>query len=160
MTFLCPEVALYLYKSNIEPYMKYSCHVWVGASSCYLELLDKLHMQNCWPFTRCFSWTLGSSWKCSQLRSSVGINFEDVHMNWLNWFHFVILEGGLLVTLYKLHDFSVSIHICYKDVYANSFFPSTASLRNFLPIEWFPLIYDLNGFKSRFNRHFLTLGSL
>ena len=114
MKFFCPEVALYLYKSNIEPCMKYCCHVWVGAPSCYLELLDKLHMQNCWPFTCCLSWTLGSSLKCSRLKSSVGITFVDVHMNWLNWFHFVILEGGLLVILYKLHDFSVIIPKCTK----------------------------------------------
>ena len=36
------EVALYLYKSMIQPYMEYCCHIWVGAPSCYLELLDKL----------------------------------------------------------------------------------------------------------------------
>ena len=42
MKFLSPEVALYLYKSTIRPYMEYCCHVWVGAPSCYLELLDKL----------------------------------------------------------------------------------------------------------------------
>ena len=23
----------------------------------------------------------------------------DAHLNWLNWFHFLILEGGLLVIL-------------------------------------------------------------
>ena len=42
MKFLSPEVALYLYKCTIEPCMEYYCHVWVGAPSCYLELLDKL----------------------------------------------------------------------------------------------------------------------
>ena len=42
MKFLSPEVALYLYKSTIRPYMEYCCHVWAGAPSCYLELLDKL----------------------------------------------------------------------------------------------------------------------
>ena len=40
--FLSAEVALYLYKSTIQPYMEYCCHIWVGAPSCYLELLDKL----------------------------------------------------------------------------------------------------------------------
>ena len=40
--FLSPEVALYLYKSTIRPCMEYCCHVWAGAPSCYLELLDKL----------------------------------------------------------------------------------------------------------------------
>ena len=45
--FLSPEVALYLYKSSIQPCMKYCCHVWAGAPSCYLELLDKLQKQIC-----------------------------------------------------------------------------------------------------------------
>ena len=40
--FISPEVALYLYESTIWPCMEYCCHVWVGAPSCYLELLDKL----------------------------------------------------------------------------------------------------------------------
>ena len=42
MKFLSPEVALYLYKSTIRPCMEYCCHIWAGALSCYLELLDKL----------------------------------------------------------------------------------------------------------------------
>ena len=41
MKFLSPEVALYLCKSTIRPCMEYCCHVWAGAPSCYLELLDK-----------------------------------------------------------------------------------------------------------------------
>ena len=42
MTFLSPEVVLYLSKSTIRPCMEYCCHVLVGALSCYLELFDKL----------------------------------------------------------------------------------------------------------------------
>ena len=45
MKFHSPEVALYLYKSTIRPCMEYCCHVWAGAPSCYLELLDKLQKQ-------------------------------------------------------------------------------------------------------------------
>ena len=60
----------------------------------------------------------------------------------------------------RLHDFSVTIPRCHKDLYANSFFPRTARLWNSLPIECLlRLIYDLNGFKSRINRHDLTVGS-
>ena len=58
MNFLSPEVALYLCKSNICPCMEYCCHIWSGAPSCYLELLDKLQKQICrtvWSFTCCFS---------------------------------------------------------------------------------------------------------
>ena len=42
MKFFSPEVALYLYKSTIQPCMKFCCHVWAGAPRCYLELMDKL----------------------------------------------------------------------------------------------------------------------
>ena len=59
----------------------------------------------------------------------------------------------------RLHDFSVTILRCYKDVSVNSCFPRTGRLWNFLPIECFPLTYDLNGFKSRINRCHLTVGS-
>ena len=59
----------------------------------------------------------------------------------------------------RLHDFSVTIPRSYKDVYVNRFFPRTAKLWNSLPIECFPLTYDLNGFKSRINRYLLTVVS-
>ena len=47
MKFLSPEVAVYLHESTICPCMEYCCHIWAGASSCYLELLDKLQKQIC-----------------------------------------------------------------------------------------------------------------
>ena len=47
MKFLSAEVALYLYKSIIQPCMEYCCHVWAGAPNCFLELLDKLQKQMC-----------------------------------------------------------------------------------------------------------------
>ena len=60
----------------------------------------------------------------------------------------------------RLYDFTVTIpRRCYKDGYVNSFFPQTAGLQNSQPIECFPLTYNLNGFKSRINRHLLTVGS-
>ena len=47
MNFVSSEVALYLYKSTLCPCMEYCCHVWAGAASCSLELLDKLQKQIC-----------------------------------------------------------------------------------------------------------------
>ena len=47
MKFVSPEVALHLYKSTIQPCMEYYCHVWAGARSSYLDLLDKLQKQIC-----------------------------------------------------------------------------------------------------------------
>ena len=61
----------------------------------------------------------------------------------------------------RLHDFSVTIPRCFKDIYLNSFFAYTARLWNSRLMECFPLTYDLlSGFKSRINRHLLTVGSL
>ena len=56
----------------------------------------------------------------------------------------------------KLHDFSVIIPRCYKDVSFNSVFPRTARLLNSLPVEWFLLTFDLNCFKSAVNTHLLS----
>ena len=58
-------------------------------------------MQECWFFTCCLSCTLGSSSKCSQFKPFlyIGIKLVDVHLNWFNWLHFLILEGGLLIIL-------------------------------------------------------------
>ena len=47
LNFFSPEVALYLYKSTIRPCMEYFCHIWTGAPSCYLELLDKPQKRIC-----------------------------------------------------------------------------------------------------------------
>ena len=47
MKFLFPDVALYLYKSTICPWIEYCCHVLVCAPSWCLELLDKLLKWTC-----------------------------------------------------------------------------------------------------------------
>ena len=44
---LSPEVTLCLSKFNIRPFMVYCCHVWAGALSCYLKLLNKLQKRIC-----------------------------------------------------------------------------------------------------------------
>ena len=56
-----------------------------------------------------------------------------------------------------MHDFSVTITRCYKDVYVDNFFPRMARLWNSLPIEYFSLTYDHSGFKSRMNRYLLNV---
>ena len=162
MNFLSPEVALYLCKSTIRPCMEYCCHVWSGAPSCYLELLDKRQKWICrivGPSQDCccLSWNLGSSSKYSQLKLSIGITLVDFNMNWFNWLLFLILEGGLHVV--QIDCMTVTIPRCYKDVDNNSFFPRTARPWNSLLIECFPLTYDLSGFKFRINSHLLTVVS-
>ena len=67
---------------------------------------------------------------------------------WLFW-NFLFWE----ITFVKISRY-------YKDVYVNSFVPNKSRPWNSLPIEFFPLTYDLSGFKSRINRYLLTVGSL
>ena len=47
MKFLSPEVALYLNKSTRQPCVEYCCHVWAGAPSFYLELLENQQKRIC-----------------------------------------------------------------------------------------------------------------
>ena len=102
MKFLSPEVALYLYKSTINPCMEYCCHVWASAPSCYLDLLDKLQKQICrivGPSLAASLEPLAHPRNVASLIPSIGITLVDVLQNWLNWFHFLFLKGGLLVIL-------------------------------------------------------------
>ena len=126
MKFLSPEAALYLYKSTIRPCMKYCCHVWVGAPSCYLELLDRLQKQICR--------TVGPSLAASLEPLAHHRNVASLYLFYR--YYFGRCSSGLdqLVpipftggksTRYsdRLYDFSVTIPTYYKNVYVNSSFP-------------------------------------
>ena len=152
MKFLSPEVALYLSKFTIYLCMEYCCHVWAGAPSCYLKLFVKLRKRICrtvGPSLAAFLEPLAHCENVASLslfcRYCFGRCFSELAQLVLLPFS----RGRSTLYSDRLHDFSVTIHRCYKDVYANSFFPRTARLRNSLPIECFPLTYNLNGVKSR-----------
>ena len=162
MRFLSPEVALYLYKSTIRPCMEY-CHVWAGAHSCYLELLDKLEKRK---------------WICRTVGLSLAASLEPLthHRNVasLSLFYRYYL-GRFSSELAQLVPLSFSLgglHVILIDcmIFLSPFLDATKMsmstvsflaqlLWNCLPIECFPLTYDLRGFKSRINRHLLTVGS-
>ena len=102
MKFLFPEVALYLYKSTIRPCVEYCCHFWAGAPSCYLKLLDKLQGRICrtvGPSRATSLESLAHPQNVDNVSCSIGITLVDVHLKWLNWFHFLIFNGGLLIIL-------------------------------------------------------------
>ena len=162
MKLLSPEVAPYLYKSTIRPCMEYCCHVWAGTPSCYLDLLDKLQKRIC----RIVRPSLAASLEPLAHRRNVAC----LSLFYRHYFGRRSSELAQLVPLPfsrgrstrysdRLRDFSVTIPRCYKDVYVNSFFPRTAKLWNSLPIECFPLTYDLSGFKFRIYRYLFTVGS-
>ena len=163
MKFLSSEVALYLYKSLIRPCMEYCCRIWAGVASCYLALLYKLQKRICR--------TVGPSFATSPEPLAHRRNVVSLSLFYRYQFGRCSSELAELVplpysggrsTCYsdRLHDFSVTTPRCYKDVYVNTSATRTARLWNSLPIECFPLIYDLNGFKSGVNRHLLTVGDI
>ena len=142
--------------------MEYCCHVWAGGPSCYLELLGKLQKRIC----RTVGPSLGASLEPLAHRRNV----VSISLFYSYYFGRCSSDLTQLVPLPfsrcrstrysdRLRDFSVTIPIYSKDVYLNSFFPHTARLLNFLPLEFFPLTYDLSGFKSRINRYLFTVGS-
>ena len=94
-------MSLFLRKNLIVRWMEYCCHVWAGAPSCHLELLDKLQKRICRTVGPLLAASLESLAHRQNVASffSIGITLVYVHLNWLNWFHFFILEGGLLVIL-------------------------------------------------------------
>ena len=158
--FLSPEVALCLYKSTIRPCMEYCCHVWAGAPSCYLELLDKLQKRICR--------TVGPSLAASLEPLAHRRNVASFSLFYRYYFGRCSSELAQLVPLSfsqgrstrysgRLHDFFFTIPKCFKDVYVNSFFTLIARLWNSLPLECFPLTYNLSGFQSKINRHLLAV---
>ena len=142
--------------------MEHCCHFWAGAPSCYLELLEELEKQICR--------TVGPSRTASVKPLAHHWNVASLSLFYRCYFGRCSSEVTQLVPLpfswgrptdYSdgLHDFSVAVPRCYKELYVSSVFPCTARLRNTLPVECFPLTYDLGGFISRINRHLLTVGS-
>ena len=142
--FISPEVALYLYKSTIRPCMEYCCHICADTPSCYLALLDKLQKR----IFRIVGPSLAASFESLAQRRNVTsfclfcrYYFGRCSSELTQLIPLPFSRGRSTSYSDRLHDFSVTIPKCYKDVYANSFFPHTARLWNSLPIEYFPLAY-------------------
>ena len=142
MKFLSPEVTLYPYKSTIRPCMEYCCHVWAGARTCYLKLLDKLHKQICMTIVPSLAACLESLAHC---QNGASLNFfYRYYFGRCSWkltqlFPLSFFQGRSSRYSDRLLDLYATTSRCYQDVYVNSFFPYTAVLLNSLPIECFPL---------------------
>ena len=131
MKLLSPEVALYLYKSTTWPCMEYCCHVWAGASSSYLELLDKLQKQICstvGPSLAAYFEPLAHCRHVASLSLFYKYYFGRCSSKLAQLVHSLYSRGRSTHYFDRLHDFSVTITRCYKYVYVNSFFPCTARL--------------------------------
>ena len=142
--------------------MEYCCHFCASAASYYLELLDKLQKQICRTFDPSLATSLEPLAHCRNVASLslfYGYYFGRCSSELAQLVPLPYSRGRSTRYSDRLHEYSVTIPRCYKDAYVNSIFPRTVRLWNSLPIECFPLTYDLNGFKSRINRHLLIVGS-
>ena len=99
--------------------MEYCCHVWAGAPSCYLDLLDKLQKQICR--------IVGPSLATCREPLAHRRNVASLSLFYRYYFGRCSSELAQLVPLSfsrgrsthysdRLHDFSVTIPRCYKDV--------------------------------------------
>ena len=115
MKFLFPEIAFYLYTSTICQCMEYYFHVWAGAPSSYLELLDKLQKRICR--------TAGPSLAASLEPLAHRRNVASLSLFYRYYFGRCSSELAQLVPLPfsrgrsthysdRLHDFSVTIPRC------------------------------------------------
>ena len=158
--FLTPDAILYLYKSTIRPCMEYCCHVWAGESPCHLKVLDRIQKRICN--------LVGSSHSSSLESLSHRRDVASLSL-FYKYYHGVcsselsdLLPPSFVpsrVTRWSsgLHKFAVQVPHFKTTSYSRSFFPRTASLWNSLPADCFPPTYNLNLFKSKVNRHLLSL---
>ena len=111
------EVALYFYKSIIRLCMEYCCHLWAGATICYLKLLDKLQKRICS--------TVGPSLAASLQALAHRRNVASLSLFCRYYFGRSSSELAQLVPIlssrgrstrysYRSHDFSVTIPGCLR----------------------------------------------
>ena len=135
--------------------------LWKRSTSCYLELLDRLQKRICRTVVPSFAVSL-EPLAHRQNVTSLGLLYRHYFVRCSSKLaqlvSFIFSCGMSTCYSDRLHDFSVTIPRCYKDVCVNSFFPCRTRLWNSLPIECFPLTSDLTSFKSRIRRHLLAVG--
>ena len=120
------------------------------ASSCYLEILDKVYIRAVGTSLAVCLEPLSHLQHVARL--SMGITLLDIHLNWLNCFHSLILVVSLLVILIDCRIFlSPYLDVRRMSILIASFFAHL----NSLPIKCFPLTFNLNGLKCRINRHLI-----
>ena len=140
--------------------MEYCCHVWAGAPSCYLEMLDKLQKRICR--------TVGHSLTASIEPVAHPRNVASLSLFYRCYFGRCSSKLAQLAQLFFLEVCPLIILIDCM-IFLSPFLDVTrmsmstvfvlAQLWNSLPLKCFPLTYDSSGFKSEINRQLLTVGS-
>ena len=156
--FLSPDSILYLYKATIRPCMEYCCHIWAGASTNSLKLLDRIQRRVVSLIGPNLSLKLHSlSHRRNVASLSLFYKYHHGHCSDDLKDLTPALKIFNRVTRYSTtaHSMTVQVPTCYKQFYTSSFFPRASILWNSLPSSCFPACYDLQKFKSNVNRHLL-----
>ena len=140
------------------PFKEYCCHGWAGAPSYYLELLDKVQKQiSCRAVGSALvaSLELLAHWRnWTSLSLFYRYYFGRCTSELPQWFHFLIVKGGLLVVLTECTIFlSPFLNVTRMSMSTVSFVAELDSgilcLKN--------LTYDLNGFEDCVRNIFASL---
>ena len=100
-------------------------HVWAGAPSCYLDLLDKLQKLIC----RIVGPSLAASFESLAHRKPLYRHYLSRYSSELDKLvPFPYSQGKSTCYSDRLNDFSVIIPRCYNNAYDRSFFPRLARL--------------------------------
>ncbi len=127
--FFSPESILQIYKTTIRPCMEYCCHIWAGAPSAYLGVLDKIQRRIC----NLIGPDLASRLQSLSHRRAVAslcLFYKYFHGN---------CSDELLSLVPRLHEFkrptrlasrshpyTVETFKCSRLFYSNSFIPRTS----------------------------------
>ena len=107
-----------------------------GASSCYLEMFGKLWKWVCR--------TVGPSFAVSSEPLAYRRNIASLSFFYMYQCSYELAEllplphsrGRSTRYSNRMHNFSITISSCYKDVYVNSFFPRNTRSLNFTRLIW------------------------
>ena len=122
-------------KSIIHSYRECRCHVWAGSPSCSVELLQKWVCRTVGPSLASSLEPLVLCWNTASLSLFYRYYFSRCSSELTQLVPCPYSRGKSTCYFDRVHDFSITIRRCYKDVNVNSFFPPSARLKNPLPID-------------------------
>ena len=151
-----PAQLLTLYKAQIRPILEYCCHIWGGASSSTLSVLDKIQEK---AVRLIGDSSLTSNLQSLSHRRSVAclsLFYRYFHGMCSSELSSIVPERQTFSRTTRLsstaHPFTVRTPRCRTNIFASSFIPRTVALWNKLPASCFPDTPNVNTFKSRVNR--------
>ena len=154
--YFTPSHLLILYKSQVRPLLEYCSHVWGGAPSCYLSVLDRLQSKAVRLVNDAQLTNSLQSLHHRRCVSALSLFYRYYFSRCSNELSSIIPLPKSYARSTRLahvgNPYIVSTERCRTSHHASSFIPRTSALWNNLPLSAFPLSYDLALFKRNVNR--------